>query len=931
MLQVRALANADTADEQLLDQFVSRRDEAAFAALLGRHGAMVLAVCRRVLHDRQEAEDALQATFLLLARKAASIRKRESVGGWLHGVAFHVASTARRKQARRRVREKRVLDMRKTGHRTARTWEDFQEELDEALATLPEQQRAALVLCYLEGRTQEEAAQQLACPVGTVRSRLARGRRRLQAELARRGLALSAGAFLAAMMGGAASAALPRALTQATARVALGNGARGAVSPRVLALVEGGIKAMSPIKSKLALLVVVSASLAASLGGLAYRAYAGRMPEAATQQQLSAQPQAQQAAKPPVDAGPARSAEVAVRGIVLGADGKPFKGAKVYFNPGDQDDNPPIRASTGDDGRFEFRVRRDELASPRGESGRVVATGDGHGADWGEVPAEGAGELTLRLVKDDVPIQGRILTLEGKPVAGARVRVQWVRAYPSADLSPLLKAMEQRKFQGEYPQARLWWHRLPNQPKEVECDGAGRFRLSGVGREREVDLDVEGPGIQHWHITVYTRGMEPITPPDNPSVRHYGATFDHLVPPGRTITGVVREQGTRKPLAGVTVTGAGTLTMARTDAAGHYELPGCCKDKQYTLFASPKAGGLYFTTRAVVPDAAGLGPLTADLELARGIPFRGKVLDKETGKPVPAHAYYYPLHGNGNATSMELHNSAASHSAIAADGSFACTVLPGPGVIAVMVLRDRRDLYLPACIGPRELFKAFKVGTEERSPFGTRDILLLPQDSMAGWHMLAQNDFQAIVPVNPEKDEKVIERDLILERATRLTGSVVGPDGKPVAGARIAGLKEGQDWESVDGADFTMLAPNPLRPRPLVVEHPEKKLVGTLVVTGTEKGPLQVRLEAWAVVTGRLVIDGVPPAQSEIRFSGPNNLDKRAHTDKEGRFRVEGLIPGARYSAWVSTGGGLAVKDLTLRPGETKDLGTVAVGRPPNE
>src|SRR5436305_1518526 len=171
-------------DGQLLARFVADRDEEAFAALVRRHGPMVLGVCRRVLAQEQDAEDAFQAAFLVLARKAASVRKRAAVGSWLYGVAYHTARRARDARSRRRAREKQVDAMPQPEVRHPEP-QDWRPVLDRELAGLPEKYRAAVVLCDLEGRTRREAARLLGLPEGTLSSRLATGRRLLAGRLSR--------------------------------------------------------------------------------------------------------------------------------------------------------------------------------------------------------------------------------------------------------------------------------------------------------------------------------------------------------------------------------------------------------------------------------------------------------------------------------------------------------------------------------------------------------------------------------------------------------------------------------------------------------------------------------------------------------------------------------------------------------------------------
>src|SRR5262249_926767 len=158
-----------------LERFAARRDEAAFATLLHRHGPMVLSVGRRIVRHTQDAEDVFQAAFLLLAQNAGTIRKRNSVGCWLRGVARRLALRVKTQAAHRQTREREAAAMRGTRSGGEAAWDTLQTILDEELAGLPEKYRAAVILCCLEAKTQEEAARQLGCPLGTVRSRLARG------------------------------------------------------------------------------------------------------------------------------------------------------------------------------------------------------------------------------------------------------------------------------------------------------------------------------------------------------------------------------------------------------------------------------------------------------------------------------------------------------------------------------------------------------------------------------------------------------------------------------------------------------------------------------------------------------------------------------------------------------------------------------------
>jgi RNA polymerase sigma factor (sigma-70 family) len=254
-----------------LECFVACRDEAAFEALVRRHGPMVLGVCRRILHHAQDAEDAFQATFLVLVRKAASIGQCELLGNWLYGVAYRTALDARAAAIRMRKREKQVSPMPEPEiHDDSDEWHELRPFLDQELNRLPDKYRIPIVLCDLEGNTYRDAAQQLGIPSGTLSGRLTTAREMLAKRLARHGLALSGGALMAALSPGAASAGVTSPLVASTVQVATaiaaGQMAAGVGSAQVAALAEGVMKAMLLKKLKIAavaLLAIVVAGVVA--------------------------------------------------------------------------------------------------------------------------------------------------------------------------------------------------------------------------------------------------------------------------------------------------------------------------------------------------------------------------------------------------------------------------------------------------------------------------------------------------------------------------------------------------------------------------------------------------------------------------------------------------------------------------------------------
>jgi RNA polymerase sigma factor (sigma-70 family) len=247
-------------DGDLLGEFVERRSEAAYEGLLRRHGRMVWGVCLRLLGHVQDAEDAFQATFLVLARKAADVAPRELVGNWLYGVAYQTAVRARATSGKRRVRERQVTTMPEPEIAPS-AWDDLQPVLDAELSRLPEKYRAVLVLCDVEGRTRKEAARHLTCPEGSVSSRLARARTMLAKRLARRGLALSAAALATLLVDralGSVPATLMGSTLKAAGLVTAGQAlARAAVSPSVAVLTKGVLQTMYLAKLKTLTAVVL--------------------------------------------------------------------------------------------------------------------------------------------------------------------------------------------------------------------------------------------------------------------------------------------------------------------------------------------------------------------------------------------------------------------------------------------------------------------------------------------------------------------------------------------------------------------------------------------------------------------------------------------------------------------------------------------------
>ncbi|HLJ97341.1 MAG TPA: sigma-70 family RNA polymerase sigma factor, partial [Gemmataceae bacterium] len=632
--QLRAMVHAkaceELSDRQLLEQFLIQREEAAFVALLQRHGPMVLQVCRRVQGNDHDAEDVLQATFLLLARKAGSIRKPESLASWLHGVAQRLAMKARSQESRRQAIERRAADMRSTGQVSDATWRELQRTLDEALRHVPEKYRLPLVICYLEGKTQEEAARQLRCPLGTVRSRLARGRERLKTVLERRGVCLSAAALTAGLAASAPSATVPPLLIQTTARAAIAFGAGKAaatlVSARAAALVEGGLKIMLTTKIKIVTTVLLTiGTLGLGAGAIATRLMAGS-PQATQPTQLGKhQPSSQRPASEP------SQESVRLRGRVLDIDGKPMAKANLllYGTPG----KPVDLGSPAADGQFMIEV-------PEKLKGYfLVARADNAGLDFVNLEKwDRTAPVELRLVADRL-IRGRIMGTEGKPAAGVHVQIRNITVYANHALEPFLAERKKRNFNFGLPDGAKYVYFNADSYLETTTDANGQFTFTGVGADRLVGVRVNGASIADEALTIlncdgveqtkpYTVGTGIMPPKPIGPIRSepllYGPDLSVVVEADKPIQGVVTAADTGKPLAGVEVvlprnadSILGLFLSAKTDAQGRYEIRGARKCKEYEVRVKGDSAAGYLDSSGVATDTPGYQPVTADISVTK--------------------------------------------------------------------------------------------------------------------------------------------------------------------------------------------------------------------------------------------------------------------------------------------------------------------------
>jgi len=271
--------DAELTDGQLLERFVKNHDRAALEVLVHRHGQMVWGACCRILRAGPDAEDAFQASFLVLVRRADAV-PRDTVANWLYGVAHQTALKVRATIGKRKGRETQVTDMLEPAAPPQLLWDDVQGILDEELSRLSDKHRTVIVMCDLEGKTRTEVAQRLGLPEGTIASRLARAHSRLAKRLTRRGMTLSDCAVAGVLAQQAALAALPCEAVAATitsgAVLAGGQVALGAISPEVAAIMEGTLKAMLLFKLKMSAVWFLVGLLIIGSGLFAYQAAPGQ-------------------------------------------------------------------------------------------------------------------------------------------------------------------------------------------------------------------------------------------------------------------------------------------------------------------------------------------------------------------------------------------------------------------------------------------------------------------------------------------------------------------------------------------------------------------------------------------------------------------------------------------------------------------------------
>jgi RNA polymerase sigma factor (sigma-70 family) len=952
-------------DAQLLERFLTERDGAAFEVLMARYGPMVLSVCRGVLRNPSDAEDAFQATFLVLVNKARRLRGRANLGGWLHLVAYRVAIQANAAAARRRVQEREAGEMAAATSTSVPAARDEQlRALHEEIARLPEKFRLAIVLCDLQGIPQNRAAGELQLSERTLRRRLSEGRERLKARLSRRGL--PEGGMLGTVVLRESLAAVPPAWAEATVRAALAivneSITIGVVSAAATKLSHEVLKMMMFQKLKLfsaAILGVGLMAWGASAALISFPEEPPRKTAATPPEQRKAQVAVPQPEADPLDP----VGKFPVRGRVLDPDGKPVANAQIYVHhyhfdvmaSATSNTVPAYQsgsvAATGPDGHFQFEL--DKAASdfpyrdfPAWHGAEIAAVAPGFGPAWLSVESLLKGdEAVLRLVPDDVPIRGRVLDSQGRPQAGVTVSVRSIHKLDSTKNFDAILASGELAYTSTSSQysGPTWLGRNG----QWTTDGDGRFEIKGVGRDQVVGLEFFSPTLEKVYLHAMARpartaskprprptrpnGMRQTGQPPAPPL--VGAEFERVFGPTKPITGVVRLKGTDKPLAGVHVIGTAPATWtevsAVTDGEGRFRLVGLPKVGSYEIRAAPRNGiDPFLGIRKTVTDTAGLKAIETDLELPKGVIVIGKMVDKTTGKALRAkHVMHVNMPTNRNEGSI------ATSSSGLIDPTFRLTVPPGASMICANI-RGPNTLYARARLRPEDKGKG--VGG-----VGDRETMTIPLNAYYAYR---------IVDIPADAESFAVE--LELTRGIARTGRVVDPTGKPVVGVQTYGLSP--VWGKVATlADdrFEVIGLEPGRPRLLVLAHKDLQFVGSVVLKDADlktAKPLVVRLDRAGSIKGRLTDeDGLPLAGAKLNTitfdldgnnlpTGPGGLwpdNETFLTGADGRFQVNGLKSDVKTSIGISTAAhprGLshavnAFRNVTTQPGEIRDLGDIRV------
>jgi RNA polymerase sigma factor (sigma-70 family) len=943
----RAVQAADAAgvnDRDLLRRFTDEADQSAFAAVVKRHSALVYGVCVRVLHSDADADDATQAVFLVLAKKAKGTRWQSSIANWLYTTARKVAANARLAAARRSKREGAAAVPEGVSPADAMSGRELVAALDDELDKLAPRYREPLVLCYLEGLTRDDAAARLGLAVPALNKQLERGRKKLADALAARGCAL--GVLLLAVAATSTATAAPN--TVASVLTAVG----GKPSAAAVALAQGLTMNTAFTRAKFTALALVGLTL--GLGAVA------AMPSPSDPPKPD---KVEKKADPKADSKPADAKPVTVSGTVVGPDGKPVAGA-ILRMPDTVDikkallANAPMKMSVVEVGKTDpdgkFMVTVPPLPGGTPDYRQLVAVKPGFGPAWIDVRELTDAPVTLQLVTDDVPVKGRITDLEGKPVAKAKVELKYVMA---GDLAKVWGVWARRPEWALQP-LKTMWAELGGLPANVTADADGKFEITGVGRGRLLAFSVEAPGIETAGCRVVTdTKFDPKTveqPSQDtmpggaymPGPALYGATFTHTAKPSQPIVGVVTDGKTGKPIAGVQVNGHPdgphwyeNGSSVFTDADGKFTMHGVAKTDRVRLMVFPTPKQPYFQYTTTVASKPGLTEIPVELKLTKGVMVKGRVTEKGSGAPVAGAGIRYTALAD-NKHYAELMSGKRGESGMAwnsdADGRFEFIALPGSGVVTAQGEtrgRQRGTDYTQVRVAKDDLPKAY--GRDQES--------LGESFTAADGHFVTLFSLSGYKIIDPKPTDDTVEVEIVFECGKSVSGKVVDADGKPAAGVTAYKLTACYDVpQKLKDGSFTATALESDHPRTVLFADEAKKLAASIDLKGDEKD-VTVKLQPWGKIGGRLLdAEGKPLAGATVTTFPKNGMkhmaftavvqQRAATTDKDGKFTLEVPAGPAEYilgfglkNKYLDVGFRPTLPGHTVKPGETTDVGDVKV------
>jgi RNA polymerase sigma factor (sigma-70 family) len=932
-LKVQEVERLD--DFELLERYAASSDEAAFTALVCRHGPTVLSVCRRVLRGA-DIDDVFQATFLALAKEASTLRRRKAVvGAWLYEVAYHAALKAKARQARRREVERAAAPSESdTASVDAVVYRDVQQVLDEELHRLPERLRQPLVMIHLLGRTQADAARELGITDRAVRKRLVAGRERLRLGLTRRGVALTATMVAAVLDQTAAAGPVAPSLLRPTVEsvLAFAAGEAGVVPATTVSLAMAGTGGWLVHHLKLVSL------LAATLTFAAVAFWARALTLTASQDEGLPHETVGRSPTPESD-GRTRL----LSGQIIATNGQPVPGAAVTAlvqrpwksaERGRHDD--VVARTTADaEGRYRIAVPIDFPAWSGERRVTLLAHAAGHAVLATEVPLRGRPAATNLRLAAPVAVQGRLLSPDQTPAAGVRLAV--VRLGNAA----------REPIQGEAPEPQDA-HRgsFAGWPADVVSDEAGCFRLEGLAAGESVWLQVQD---ERFALTTFMV-----------SAGIAEAAAVTLAEP-RVLTGSVFDEETGRPLGGARVTvivgsrrhrwdhytalavnpaaAPPAEVDGRADAEGRFRLR-LPPDDAYHVYVKPPPGGTQIGRFWSITWPEGETTYKLVMKLPAGVELRGEVVE-EDGRPIDGACVTYAAAGYRSSGDHDANPERLLFSSTEAltdtSGRFRIAAPPGACVLRV--------------IGPTADYQL-----HDYSP---KPCPVCGRENVRGFE-------HARVTVQLTSGARPEPLRLTLRRGTTIPGRAVGPDGTPIRSGVLVCRAVAQPLRSVtprtfpvqDGA-FALPGCIPGRSYPVLLLDTAQKLagVGELHVPKDGEPAQTVRLApcGTAVVrlvdaTGRPLVNRRPFLQFWLNYDRPSGdpdpvaiggrprsmdaswVDLQHYlpgpaTDADGRVVLPAIVPGLEYSvSFTGTGGGTySTKLFRVAPAETLDLPDIVV------